>query len=108
MEQLDVNILGREYRLACKPDEKSALLAAVTLVDSKMQGLKEDKKMLGADRIAVMAALQLAHEVLALKTHPEMRYPATKNDVDSEEIRHRIQSMNNMIDTVLTPQEKLF
>ena len=55
-----------------------------------------------------MAALQLAHEVLALKTHPELRHALTKNDVDSEEIRHRIQSMNDLIDTVLTPQEKLF
>ena len=44
MEQLDVTILGREYRLACNPDEKSALLAAVTLVDSKMHGLKDGKK----------------------------------------------------------------
>lgn len=108
MEQIDVNILGREYRLACNPDEKSALLAAVALVDNKMQGLKDGKKMVGADRIAVMTALQLAHEVLALKTHPQAHYSVTKNDVDSEEIRHRIQAMNDMIDTVLAPQEKLF
>lgn len=108
MEQLDVNILGREYRLACQANEKSALLAAVALVDNKMQMLKENKKIAGSDRIAVMAALQLAHEILELKTHPDTNYNSLSNGIDTHEIRHRIKSMNDMIDTVLTPQEKLF
>jgi len=108
MEQLDVTILGREYRLACAPDEKSELLAAVTLVDKKMQSLKDGKKIAGADRIAVMAALQLAHEILAIKGNPGAHGDSYKNAIDSEEIRSRIQSMNDMLDTVLAPQERLF
>ncbi len=108
VEQLDVTILGREYRLACAPDEKSELMAAVTLVDKKMQSLKEGKKMVGADRIAVMTALQLAHEILAMKSNPQGRHLGTENDIDTDEIRHRIESMNDLIDTVLAPQEKLF
>jgi cell division protein ZapA len=108
VEQLDVTILGREYRLACAPDEKSDLMAAVTLVDKKMQRLKESRKMVGSDRIAVMTALQLAHEILAIKSNPNARQGSTENDIDTDEIRHRIESMNDMIDTVLAPQEKLF
>jgi len=108
MEQLEVTILGREYRLACAPDEKSELLAAVTLVDKKMQNLKDGKKIAGADRIAVMAALQLAHEILAMKTNPQVHFSNDKNEIDSVEIRHRIQSMSDMIDTALAPQDQLF
>jgi cell division protein ZapA len=108
MEQIEVNILGRSYRLACAPDEKSELLAAVTLVDKKMQSLKESKKIAGADRIAVMAALQLAHEILAMKTGTHTNFFNEKNGIDSDEIRHRLQGMSDMIDTVLAPQDQLF
>ena len=62
---LDVNIMGREYRVACTPDEREALLAAVDLVDNKMREIAQRTKSTIAERVAVMAALNIAHEHLS-------------------------------------------
>jgi len=64
MERLDVTILGKDYPLACEPSEKEALLTAATMVDRAMQRIKAGGKVAGTERIAVMAALQLAAELM--------------------------------------------
>jgi len=61
---LDVTILGRVYKVACKESERDELTQAVTLLDRRMREIREAGKVSGADRIAVMAALNLAHELL--------------------------------------------
>ena len=55
---LDVKIMGREYRVACSPEEREALLAAVDLVDGKMRDIAQRTKNTIAERVAVMAALE--------------------------------------------------
>jgi cell division protein ZapA len=62
---LDVSIMGREYRVTCEPDQRDALLAAVALVDEKMREIADKSKNATAERVAVMAALNIAHETLA-------------------------------------------
>lgn len=99
MENLSVSILGREYRLACSPDEKDALLKSAQLVDTKMQTIREAGKVMGADRIAVMAALQFAHELLNEKG---------ADGVEVGELRRRVRDMLQVCDEALLPQEKLF
>ena len=99
MENLSVSILGREYRLACSPDEKEALLKSARLVDSKMEAIREAGKVMGADRIAVMAALQFAHELL---------YSRGSDGVEVGEIRRRVRDLVQVCDEALLPQEKLF
>lgn len=64
MEQIDVRILDREYRLAVPPEDKPRLLDAVRLVDEKMRAIRSTGRVGSFDRIAVMAALQLAHELM--------------------------------------------
>ena len=54
---LDVKIMGREYRVACLPEERAALLSAVDLVDGKMREIAQRTKSSIAERVAVMAAL---------------------------------------------------
>ena len=103
MEQLTVKILGREYRLSCAPDEKEALLAAVTYVDEKMTTIRDHGKITGNDRIAVFAALNIANELLTTRA-PE----GPLSDLAVGEFRGRIESMNAALDAALTPQEKLF
>jgi cell division protein ZapA len=111
MENLSVSILGREYRLACTPDEKASLLKSAELVDSKMQAIREAGKVMGADRIAVMAALQFAHELLNLKAvdavaagNPSGNEPSSESSI----IGQRIREMLKVCDEALLPQEKLF
>ncbi len=99
MENLSVSILGREYRLACSPDEKDALLKSAQLVDTKMQTIREAGKVMGADRIAVMAALQFAHELLNERG---------VDGVEVGELRRRVRDMLQVCDEALLPQEKLF
>ncbi|HBT31325.1 MAG TPA: cell division protein ZapA [Pusillimonas sp.] len=68
MERVDISILGREYSLACEPAEKQALLEAVKLVDQRMLTVKSSGKISSNERIAVMASIQIAAEMLSLRT----------------------------------------
>lgn len=59
-----VRILDREYLVACRPEEREGLQSAATLLDARMREIRSGNRMAGIDRIAVLAALNLAHEVL--------------------------------------------
>jgi cell division protein ZapA len=59
-----VRILDKDYLVACQPDEKDGLLASARHVDERMREIRKTGRVIGADRIAVMAALNLAYELL--------------------------------------------
>ena len=59
-----VTIMGKEFMVACPEDEKSSLLAAAKYLDGKMKEIHNSGKVLGAERCAIMAALNIAHELL--------------------------------------------
>jgi cell division protein ZapA len=59
-----VKILGKEYQIACPEEEKAALLASAQMVDKNMEDIRSTGKVVGVDRIAVMAALNIAHELI--------------------------------------------
>ncbi len=63
MDTVTVQILGKEYKLSCPPNERDELMQAARLVDERMKSLKNDG-MIGVERIAVMAALNLGFELL--------------------------------------------
>lgn len=85
---LDVSILGREFTVSCTDDERQGLLDAVAYLDKKMRDIRDSGKVVGVERIAIMAALNLSHEVLNTKT----------GDVDIGEYKRRISVMQNQID----------
>ncbi|MCX4188720.1 cell division protein ZapA [Methylophaga sp. OBS3] len=62
-----VSILGKEYQVACPEEEKDALLASARMVHNNMEKIRGSGKVVGLDRIAVMAALNIAHELLVLQ-----------------------------------------
>lgn len=66
MEEIPVTVkvLEKEYRVSCPEHEKSALLNAAQYLDDKMKTLKDSIGIVGADRLAVIAALNIAHEML--------------------------------------------
>ncbi|MES2770432.1 MAG: cell division protein ZapA [Pseudomonadota bacterium] len=64
---LDIVLLNKEYRVACPPEEHGALLAAVAYVDEKMRDIAEKTKSNVTERIAVMVALNVAHDYLSLQ-----------------------------------------
>jgi cell division protein ZapA len=111
---LDVTILGREFKIACKDDERAELSEAVALLDRRMREIRDGGKVSGTDRIAMMAALNIAHELLRERNASPERggaaavLPATGAAIDGEAARRRIQAMQAAIDQTLAGQEKLF
>lgn len=103
---LDVNLQGREYRVACMPEEREALLAAVAHVDAKMGEIATKTKSSG-ERLAVMTALNLAHELL-VKPSPAKAALASVASFDTEEFARRIEGIVARLDEAMEGQEKLF
>ncbi|WP_043531324.1 cell division protein ZapA [Litchfieldella xinjiangensis] len=60
----EITLLGRGYVIACPPDEQDKLKRAARYLDRAMHGIHARGKVLGAEKIAVMAALNIAHELL--------------------------------------------
>ena len=108
---LDVHLLGRDYKVACKEDERADLLEAVAFLDKRMREIRGTGKTAGVDRIAVMAALNIANELLRERKSPPPAPQVVHNaasEVDASTARRRIQSMQAAIDQALAGQEKLF
>jgi len=103
--QLDISILGRDYKVACRESERAELMQAVTLLDERMREIRDAGKVAAVDRIAVMAALNLAHEVLRSRAAPKA---ATESaPIDDARARRRIEHMQSAIDQLMAGQEKL-
>ena len=66
-EPVNVRIADREYLVACGPGERESLVQAAQLLDGRMREIRAGNRMAGIDRIAVLAALNLAHELLQLR-----------------------------------------
>jgi cell division protein ZapA len=95
---MDVSIMGREFRVACPDDEQEELLSAVSYLDRKMREIRDSGKVIGVERIAIMAALNIAHELLTTRT----------GGFDIGDFKRRIGSMQDQLDQAMLDQEKLF
>ena len=62
-----VQILDKEYRFSCPEEESEALVGAARCVNRKMAEIRDSGKVIGTERIAIMAAINIAHELLDLK-----------------------------------------
>jgi len=102
--QLDVTILGREYKFACKESERAELMQAAALLDKRMREIRDHGKVAAIDRIAVMAAVNLAHDLLRARSTDAASSPMP---IDDARAQRRIQSMQSAIDQLLAGQEKL-
>lgn len=102
---LDIKIQGREYRVACPPEEIEALQAAAVLLDTRMGEIAKATRATG-ERLAVMTALNLAAELNAARQNAMPS--SAEQAVDATEALRRIQAIEARLDEVLAPQEKLF
>lgn len=101
--QVDVTIMGQSYKLSCKEGEDKPLREAASFLDAKMTSIRDQSKVKGTDRIAVMAALSMAADLLATKTHD-----GPMSGLSLGEVKQKMQAMNDVLDQALTPQETLF
>jgi cell division protein ZapA len=70
-EPVSLRLLDREFHIACAPEERAGLIAAAQFLDGKMRELKSNAKVPGFDRIAVLTAVSIAHELLSLRKEHE-------------------------------------
>ena len=96
---IEISILGRNYKIACEEGERAALMEAVAYLDGKMGEIKKAGKVSGTDRIAVMAALNIAHEFLSTKLG---------SGFDIGQAKRRILTIEAKLDEALAKQDKLF
>lgn len=97
-KSLQIAIMGRDFRVACPEDEQAGLLEAVDYLNKKMLEIREGGKVIGLERIAIMAALNIAHEFLTTKV----------GGFDMGEVRRRMARMETAIDQAMSEQAKLF
>jgi cell division protein ZapA len=98
-QTVEVSLLGRTYRVACTDAERESLMQAVAYLDAKMNEIRKAGKVMGAERIAVMAALNVAHELLTVKLG---------TGFDMGQAKRRISALESQIDAAIAKQEKLF
>jgi len=96
---LQINIMGREFRVACPEDEQKGLLDAVDYLNRKMQEVRDHGKVIGLERIAIMAALNIAHEYLSTRVGGAF---------DMAEIQRRMIRMEATIEQAMSEQNSLF
>jgi len=96
-----IQILGKEYRVSCAGEERDALIASAKYLDEKMRDIKGRGKIVGTERVAVMAALNIAHELVQ------------QTQIDRERtmvLKSRMQGLKQRIETALvanSPQLQL-
>ena len=91
-----VKILDKEYRISCPQDEEASLQKAAQLLNEKMKEIKSGGKVIGLERIAVMAALNMSYELLQTKDNQ------IENSSDAQE---QIKLMMSKLDQALTSLE---
>ena len=96
---LDVTILEREFRVVCSEEERPELLDAVAYLDKKMHEIRDIGKVVTIERIAIMSALNIAHELLTTRIG---------TGFDVSQFKRRTNSMEATIDAVLAEQDELF
>jgi cell division protein ZapA len=96
---LQINIMGREFRVACPDNEQKGLLEAVDYLNKKMNEIRDAGKIVGLERIAIMAALNIAHELLSTKVG---------GGFDIAEVKRRMAHMETVLDQALGDQKELF
>ena len=92
-----LTILDKEYRIACPRGEEESLQASAHLLNARIQEIRDGGKVMGADRMAVMAALNLAHDLLLQQNEQER----------SKNLYSRIRSLQDRIDITLENTRQL-
>jgi cell division protein ZapA len=88
-QPVTVSILGKEYRIACEPGTEGELVSAARFLDERMREVRSGGKVIGNDRIAVMVALNLAHELLNAKSDQDSAAGSANKRIRS--LRERIE-----------------
>jgi cell division protein ZapA len=96
--QVSVRILDKEYQVACPANERTDLLDSAEALNTKMMEIRDSGRIVGLDRIAVMAALNMANDLL----HAQARDRILEGDVSS-----RLKVISDRVESVLGGSQQL-
>lgn len=91
-EAVSIRVLDREYTVGVEPGERDSLIAAARMLDAKMRDVRGANRMAAVDRVAVLAALNLAHELQQLRDDSGRR---------DREVAHTLDEMQRKLDVLL-------
>jgi cell division protein ZapA len=109
-DTLDIEVLGKTYRIACTPDERESLSAAVEVLQHRLENLR-GKARAANERLAIMVALEMAHEMVQRQRGEIAAGVPLAGDeslLAPEELKGRIKSIEARMIAALEPNEKLF
>jgi len=93
-----LRIMDKEFCVSCPNNEREKLLESANILDKKMREIRDSRKVIGTDRIAVMAALNIAHELLE---------SSTQNEYFDSGFNSRIKSIQNKVENALHKSKQL-
>lgn len=94
---VNISIMGRDFSVACPPEEQDQLLEAAAFLDKNMKDIQKTGKIIGAERCAIMAALNITNDLLKLQ----------KATAGQEQIQNRLEALQERIDDVLHEADTL-
>lgn len=92
-----VKILEKEYQVACPEEQEAELVVSAKYLDKQMRSIRDTGKVIGLERIAVMAALNISYELLQASEQGSGNAPAVKAEPDPESVHH----LNRKLDDAL-------
>ena len=95
---VSVRILEKEYQVACPANERTDLLDSAELLNAKMREIRDSGKVVGLDRIAVMAALNMANELIQTKA---------KDEAIESSLGPRLRVLNERVESILGGNQEL-
>ncbi len=95
---VSVRILEKEYQVSCPADERTALLDSADVLNAKMQEIRDSGKVVGLERIAVMAALNMANDLLQANA---------KDKVLEDTLGNRLKLMSDQVESILDNTQQL-
>lgn len=94
---INISIMGRDFSVACPAEEQENLMEAARFLDKSMQDIKKTGKIIGAERCAIMAALNITNDLLQLQ----------RATAGQEKVQEKLSSLQERIDDVLREAESL-
>ncbi len=91
-----IRLLDKDYQVACPVDERSALLESARYLDEKMREIRDSRKMIGSERVAVMAALNIAHDLLQ-----------SRETTGTAEMDDKLRQLQNKVEAAITRGRQL-
>ncbi len=114
-----ITVMGREFRVAAPAGEERQLIASVDYLNQKMKEIRDGGKIVGNERIAIMAALNIAHEHLHSaggknsgnsddKSDEKPTKAVTNSSIDEAFVKRKMETFESILEKAVSDQEKLF